>query len=407
MRFASTSLSASSKSDRRPSEAVACLPCSHRAMLPPRLACHTARPADATRVLHVCRCPKALVRHKLCDLAFVSSIRQLNDKSEGSGDKEGSGEQPTRRKAPCKKKVPHFTPSAPDEFVYYYTRMENAPFVSQATGTRGSGAAGASTGVDVEESEYALARAGHAAVSAALADAPPECQMDVDRLAFFLSALRQAIEQVTCISFSHTSHLALSPRSLTTSHLALSPLFFSLSSSSRSSSGAGAAALRVGCAEDARDRRRLCATPRLAARDAPAARHTRHEAVSRLVPADMPRPDPPAAAASSVLRPAKGAVILLGSRAIRSACMTVAWTRGAPGRSTSSALETLVGRGSPRLRPAAAPPSSSDRCTVHMPRYACTGTSERAPRPSDPAKALGPARQAAARGPRVRRPPPR
>lgn len=111
--------------------------------------------------------PNALVRHKLCDLAFVHWL------------KKGAG-----RVAFDPNAVGHH-----DDFVYYYTRPENAPYAD------GFALNGASTGVDIGESEIALAREGQPLVDAALRDVPTELQMPPDRLGFFLSCLRQAIEQ--------------------------------------------------------------------------------------------------------------------------------------------------------------------------------------------------------------------
>ena len=81
-----------------------------------------------------------------------------------------------------------FTPDAADDLVYYYTRAENAPYADNF-------AAGASTGVQIGGEESALAASGQAEVDAILADVPEELHMPPERLSFFLSCLRQAMEQ--------------------------------------------------------------------------------------------------------------------------------------------------------------------------------------------------------------------
>ena len=112
--------------------------------------------------------PNALVRHKLCDLAFAQTLRKQGVRVVfAPGDVPGHG----------------------DDFVYYYTRPENAPYAD------GFASNGASTGVDMRDEEVDLARAGQSIVDAALRDAPEELRLPPDRLAFFLSCLRQAIEQ--------------------------------------------------------------------------------------------------------------------------------------------------------------------------------------------------------------------
>jgi hypothetical protein len=67
-------------------------------------------------------------------------------------------------------------------------RAENAPYADGF-------AAGASTGVDTGEEEQLLARKSFAAVDALQADVPGDLRMGEERLSFFLSCLRQAIEQ--------------------------------------------------------------------------------------------------------------------------------------------------------------------------------------------------------------------
>ena len=62
-------------------------------------------------------------------------------------------------------------------------------------GADGFAVNGASTGVDTRDTEVDLARAGQAVVDAALSDAPEALRMPPERLAFFLSCLRQAMEQ--------------------------------------------------------------------------------------------------------------------------------------------------------------------------------------------------------------------
>lgn len=129
------------------------------------------------------RAPNALVRHKLCDLAFTSDFKR-------------GGE------------IERFTPTDASEFVYWYSRPDNAPYQSTSAdaddeeihhaydGSTAEPPAGASNCVDVGASDRELARNGHAAVVRALGpDTPPDLQFSEDRLAFFLSALRQAIEQ--------------------------------------------------------------------------------------------------------------------------------------------------------------------------------------------------------------------
>lgn len=106
------------------------------------------------------------MRHKLCDLGFVNELRKLRPK--------------------------RFTPSAPNEFVYWYTRPEGGAFASNESLLAG---AGASTGVDIGEGEKRLAYEGIGVVQALLAGAPSQMMMDEHELAFFLSAVRQALEQ--------------------------------------------------------------------------------------------------------------------------------------------------------------------------------------------------------------------
>jgi len=110
--------------------------------------------------------PNAVLRHKLCDLAFASQLRRS---------------KPAR-----------FTPSAHDEFVYWYSRPEGTPFA--VNGSDG-GVAGASTGVEIDATERQLARERMAAVRAAVEDSPCATMFDEDMLAFFLAACRQGIEQ--------------------------------------------------------------------------------------------------------------------------------------------------------------------------------------------------------------------
>ena len=135
--------------------------------------------------------PNALVKHKLCDLAFISS--HVKAKASGSLN---SGVGGASKGA---KTIQRFTPDAPDEFVYFYTRQENAPYVMSAANARGAGPAGASTGVEVSDAELKLARLGRPALIQAFGGDSGFDEsgilMDEERLAFFLSALRQAIEQ--------------------------------------------------------------------------------------------------------------------------------------------------------------------------------------------------------------------
>jgi hypothetical protein len=132
--------------------------------------------------------PPVVIRHKLCDLAFVGILHQ----------------SPTER----------FTPDEADEFVYWYARADNAPFADNAAaaaavsacagrgsggnrrGDGGGGSTGASSGVDIGDAERSLAKSSMPTVAAILAEAPEEApEMDEATLAFFLSSLRQGMEQ--------------------------------------------------------------------------------------------------------------------------------------------------------------------------------------------------------------------
>ena len=110
--------------------------------------------------------PNVLIKHKLCDLAFTATLRS---KEMGRVT---------------------FTPESDDDFVYFYTRAENAPYADSFT-------AGASTGVEIGAEDEALAKEGHSSVEAALAGVPKENRFldDPHMLGFFLSCLRQAVEQ--------------------------------------------------------------------------------------------------------------------------------------------------------------------------------------------------------------------
>ena len=109
--------------------------------------------------------PAAVLRHKLCDLAFASKLRKLRPKL--------------------------FTPED-DDFVYYYSRPEGQPFALNGAGVPGEAEAGASTGVELGGREAELARAGLRAAAEALG---PEHALDQSTLAFFLAAVRQGVEQ--------------------------------------------------------------------------------------------------------------------------------------------------------------------------------------------------------------------
>lgn len=111
--------------------------------------------------------PTAVLRHKLCDLAFTSKLRSA---------------KPRR-----------FTPGAPDEFVYWYTRPEGQAF--QINASRGGGI-GASTGVEIDEAEQALAKKTFPAVCRTLQASAMPHLFEETTLAFFFAALRQGIEQV-------------------------------------------------------------------------------------------------------------------------------------------------------------------------------------------------------------------
>lgn len=118
--------------------------------------------------------PRVVITHKLCDLAFTKRLRAM--------------------------KPPAFTPEDPAEFVYWYSRSENTPYeinsVQGAAGgehdSNGREGAGASTGVEVNALEVQLGRSEEKRCRAATG---PEYAMDETMLAFFLSALRQGIEQ--------------------------------------------------------------------------------------------------------------------------------------------------------------------------------------------------------------------
>ena len=87
--------------------------------------------------------PNVLVKHKLCDLAFTATLRS---KEMGRVT---------------------FTPESDDDFVYFYTRAENAPYADSFT-------AGASTGVEIGAEDEALAKEGQSSGGGPLQSAQGE-----------------------------------------------------------------------------------------------------------------------------------------------------------------------------------------------------------------------------------------
>ena len=112
------------------------------------------------------RAPSVVIRHKLCDLAFISELRRA---------------QPVRR-----------APELADEFVYWYSRPEGTPFAIDGTD---GGAAGASSSVEIGDFERQLAREHWPEMARTMTGTLAPELFDEPSLAFFFGALRQGIEQ--------------------------------------------------------------------------------------------------------------------------------------------------------------------------------------------------------------------